>query len=115
MMTGERRSGIDSRSEEERLRLGERRSGVDRRSEPRTDMPSNEQLALFARRLRRAMRDEKGRSFFGMANGENDFALHPEVVRTVEWIERLSTGSPQGAEPAKPSLRKAASVPAAES
>ena len=122
MITGERRSGIDSRSEAERLRVGERRSGSDRRAEPRTDPPSNEQLALFARRLRRAMRDEKGRSFFGMTNGENDFALYPEVVRVVEWIERKSAEGQQGTEGLKPSLRKAvpgpgatADVPPAES
>jgi hypothetical protein len=118
MITGERRSGIDSRSEAEKLRIGERRSGTDRRAEPRTDPPSNEQLALFARRLRRAMRDDKGRSFFGMTNGENDFALYPEVVRVVEWIERQSAEGQQAKE--APSLRRAApgpkaDVPAAES
>ena len=40
------------------------------------------------------MRDDKGRSFFGMTNGENDFALYPEVVRVVEWIERQSARGP---------------------
>jgi hypothetical protein len=52
-------------------------------------MPSNEQLALFVRRIKRTMRDEKGRSFLGVATGEYDFALYPDVVRVVEWIEHL--------------------------
>ena len=64
------------------------------------------------------MRDDKGRSFFGMTNGENDFALYPEVVRVVEWIERQSAEGQQAKE--APSLRRAvpgpkADVPAAES
>ena len=59
------------------------------------------------------MRDEKGRGFFGTANGENDFALYPDVVRIVEWIERLGAGGQQGAEAPKPSLRKAVSGPSA--
>lgn len=59
------------------------------------------------------MRDEKGRSFFGMTNGENDFVLFPEVVRVVEWIERQSAGGQQGADAPKPSLRKAVSAPGA--
>ena len=52
-------------------------------------MPSNEQLLLFARRLRRTMRDEKGRTFLGVAVGEQEFAFYPEVTRLVEWIESL--------------------------
>jgi len=50
-------------------------------------MPSNEQLALFSRRLRRAMRDEKRRSFFGVSSGEDHFIFYPEVLRLIEWIE----------------------------
>jgi hypothetical protein len=109
MTTGERRSGIDSRSEAEKLLIGERRSGIDRRADgaSRTDMPSSEQLALFARRLRRVMRDEKGRSFFGMTNGENDFGLYPDVVRVIEWVERLSGEVQQSKDHLTPSLRKA--------
>ncbi|MBX9648024.1 MAG: hypothetical protein K2X57_13330 [Xanthobacteraceae bacterium] len=65
-------------------------------------MPTDEQLMLFARRLRRTMRDEKGRAFLGVAVGEEDFAFYPEVIRLVEWIEDLT-----GAEsPATGSLRK---------
>jgi hypothetical protein len=70
--------------------------------------PSNEQLALFIRRLRRAMNNERCRSFFGVANGEDDFVLYPEVLRTVEWIECLVTEQPaQTAAPVKITLRKA--------
>jgi hypothetical protein len=85
----DRRSGIDSRSESERKAVGERRSGIERRSRLPTigEMPSNEQLAVFARRLKRAMRDEKGRSFFGVASGEDHFTFFSEVIRVIEWIE----------------------------
>src|ERR1700686_1472515 len=67
MSSIERRSGIDSRSESEKQISGERRSDTERRSRLASTglMPSNEQLVLFVRRLKRAMRDEKGRSFFG--------------------------------------------------
>ncbi len=71
--------------------MGERRSGLDRRTDRGSPkpMPSNEQLVLFARRLRRTMRDEKGRAFLGVATGEQDFSFYPEVIRLVEWIEGL--------------------------
>jgi hypothetical protein len=109
MISGERRSGIDTRSEAQKRLVGERRSGIERRAneEPRTDTPSSEHLALFARRLRRVLRDEKGRGFFGVANGESDFALYPDVVRVVEWLDCLSGVGRQGKEPPKSSLRKA--------
>ena len=99
MIGQERRSGIDTRSESEKQSIGERRSGIDRRTgrEPVKTMPSDEQLMLFARRLRRTMRDEKGRAFLGVAVGEEDFAFYPEVIRLVEWIEDLT-----GAEPERP-------------
>jgi hypothetical protein len=92
---GERRSGTDTRSELEKTMLGERRSGGDRRAESRPSeashaRPSDAQLALFARRLRRALRSEKGREFFGVARGEYDFAIYPEVLKTVEWIESIA-------------------------
>ena len=107
----ERRSGIDSRSEEEKQVNVERRSGIDRRSDsgPAAPMPSNEQLALFARRLRRIMRDEKGRSFLGVATGEFDFAPYSEVVRVLEWIENLigAKAEDQPSSSARPTLRKA--------
>jgi hypothetical protein len=107
----ERRSGNDSRSEAEKQSVGERRSGMDRRSEiePGAPMPSNEQLALFVRRIRRTMRDERGRSFLGVATAENDFALYPDVVRVVDWIEHLIDAKvedqPTGS--TKPTFRKA--------
>jgi hypothetical protein len=64
----ERRSEIDSRSESEKQIAGERRPDIERRSRLASKgvMPSNEQLALFARRLKRAMRDEKGRPFLAL-------------------------------------------------
>jgi hypothetical protein len=105
----ERRSGIDGRSEVEKQSVGERRTGRDRRSdnEPATPMPSNEQLALFVRRIRRTMRDEKGRSFLGVATGEYDFALYPDVIRVVEWLEQLSDEKQDQTDSSqKPALRK---------
>lgn len=111
MTLHDRRSGIDTRSEAEKQLVGERRSGIDRRTvcEPAKGMPSSEQLALFARRLRRTIRDEKGRNFFGVANGEQDFAIYPDVVRVTEWIEGLvsSEKDRQAEDQPKPSLRRA--------
>lgn len=57
----ERRSRVDTRPEEERQLLGERRSQIDRRMSRSPQQPSNEQLALFAKRVRRAIRDEGAR------------------------------------------------------
>ena len=114
MITNDRRSGIDTRSEAEKQLVGERRSGVDRRAVgPSTPQaPSNEQLALFARRVRRAMRDEKGRTHFGIVNAEQEFSVYADVIRVVEWIERLSVAE---AEPqVRPTLRKAAATAAGE-
>jgi hypothetical protein len=106
MMTHERRSGTDARSEAEKQLIGERRAGIDRRANaaavPTT--PSNEQLALFARRLRRTMRDQNGRSHLGVANAENEFAFFPDVIRVVEWIERL--GAVEASQQAGSILRK---------
>jgi hypothetical protein len=92
MIIRERRSGIDTRSESEKQSLGERRTGIDRRADRKSakPMPSNEQLLMFARRLRRTMRDEKCRTFLGVAVGEQDFSFYPEVTRLVEWIESLA-------------------------
>jgi hypothetical protein len=118
MMIGDRRSGIDTRTEAAKQLAGERRSGVERRTggEPASIAPSKEQLALFARRLRRTMRDNNGRSHLGTANAEHDFAFFPEIVRVVEWIERLS--AEEAALQPRPTLRKAvvgaARLPAAE-
>lgn len=103
---GERRSGTDTRSELEKRLLGERRSGVDRRADEHAERtavarPPDVQLALFARRLRRALRSEKGRDFFGVARGENDFAIYPDVLKTVEWIESLAgAGADEASQPA---------------
>jgi hypothetical protein len=109
MIINDRRSGIDTRSEAEKQLIGERRSGTDRRTveRPAPTTPSNEQLALFARRLRRAMRDEKSRSHLGIANAEQEFSFFPDVIQVVAWIERLSAveTEPQP----RPTLRKAIS------
>ena len=110
MSSIERRSGIDSRSESEKQISGERRSGTERRSRlPSTGlMPSNEQLAMFARRLKRAMRDEKGRGFFGVASGEDHFTYYSDVVRLLDWIEHTAgSEADPGAASANPTLRKA--------
>ena len=92
MITRERRSGIDTRSESGKQLFGERRSGLDRRTdrESAKPMPSKEQLLLFARRLRRTMRDEKARAFLGVSVGEQEFTFYPEVTRLVEWIESVA-------------------------
>ena len=93
MITRERRrSGIDTRSESEKQLFGERRSRLDRRTdrESAKPMPSKEQLSLFARRLRRTMRDEKARAFLGVSVGEQEFTFYPEVTRLVEWIESVA-------------------------
>lgn len=110
-MLGERRSLIDTRSENEKQEIGERRSGIDRRTAPRTAdqaAPTAEQLALFGRRLTRAMRDERSRCHFGVARGEGDFAFYPDVTRLLEWIE-ASTRNIEKPESVRPiTLRKSA-------
>jgi hypothetical protein len=93
-LAGERRSGTDTRSELEKRLIGERRLGADRREgqseRPVVAQPPDAQLALFARRLRRALRNEKSRDPFGVARSEYEFAIYPEVLKTVEWIESLA-------------------------
>ena len=108
----DRRSGIDTRSEAEKQLIGERRSGIDRRAVERSApiTPSNEQLALFARRLRRTMRDEKSRSHLGIANAEQEFAFFPDVTQVVAWIERM--GAVETEPQPRPTLRKA--IPGAQ-
>ena len=69
-----------------------------------------DQLALFARRMRRVLRDEKARQFLGVAIGEGHFTLYPDVVRVVDWIEQLAASNGQEAEAPRPSLRKVARV-----
>lgn len=89
----ERRSGLNTRSEAEKQLLGERRSRIDRQSNdiPKPNgHPSNDQLSLFAKRVRRAMRDERSRHFFGVASGDGDFSGFGDVVRSIEWIEDLA-------------------------
>jgi hypothetical protein len=89
----DRRSGSDTRSEAERQLAGERRSQIDRRSNQgkRADeQPTKDQLSLFAKRIRRAMREENSRHFFGVASGENDFRGYADVLRSLEWIETLA-------------------------
>jgi hypothetical protein len=106
MIIRERRSGIDTRSEADKQLIGERRSGIERRTsgESAPAAPSSEQLALFARRLRRTMRDQNGRCHLGVANTEHEFAFFPDVVRVIEWIERLSAVEAENQ--ARPTLRK---------
>jgi hypothetical protein len=92
--TKDRRSERDTRSEAEKQLIGERRSQIDRRSNHdrgASKQPSKDQLSLFAKRVRRAMRDEKSRHFFGLASGENDFSGYVDVLRSLEWIEVLAS------------------------
>ena len=113
----DRRSGMDTRSDTEKKLIGERRCAVDRRSERKNIQtsvrPPNEQLALFARRLRRALGSERGREFFGVARGEYDFSIYQDVLRTLEWLETsASLGAEESAQPPnleKITLRKARS------
>lgn len=86
----ERRSGMDTRSEKEKQLIGERRSLTDRRASGAGDQPSKEQLSLFAKRIRRAIRDENSRHIFGVPAGEGDFRSYPDVLRALEWIEGLA-------------------------
>lgn len=50
------------------------------------------------------MRDQNGRGHLGVANAENEFAFFPDVVRVVEWIERL--GAVEADHQVRPTLRK---------
>jgi hypothetical protein len=91
--TKDRRSGADTRSEVEKQLIGERRSRIERRSNhdrKASEQPSKDQLSLFAKRVRRAMRDDKSRHFFGVASGENDYGGYADVLRSLEWIEDLA-------------------------
>ena len=91
----DRRSGTDTRSEAEKQNTGERRSRIERRSNPNigsSEQPSKDQLSLFAKRIRRAMRDEKGRCIFGVVLGENEFSGYADVLRSLAWIEDLASG-----------------------
>jgi hypothetical protein len=51
------------------------------------------------------MRDQSGRGHFGIASGENEFAFFPDVVRVVEWIERLI--AVESEQQTRPTLRRA--------
>ena len=68
-----------------------------RKSDDRTtieEQPNShrkDQLSLFAKRVRRAKRDEKSRHFFGVASGEDDFRGYTEVLRALEWIDDLAS------------------------
>jgi hypothetical protein len=97
---GDRRSGADTRSASEKQLLGERRAGLDRRREQTAVQsiarPSGDQLAVFAKRLRRALASEQGRLFFGIAQSEYDFSIYPDVLRTLEWLETLTKADQEG-------------------
>ncbi len=86
----EQQSGTDPRSEAEERPTGERRSRIERRSGRVNEQPSNDQLSLFAKRVRRAIRDENSRHIFGVPSGEDDFRGYPDVLRTLDWIESLA-------------------------
>src|SRR5260370_39956598 len=84
--TKDRRSGRDTRSEAEERRSKIRRSDHDRRA---SEQPPKDQLSLFAKSVRRAMRDEQSRHFFGVASGGDDF--RSELLRALEWIDDLAS------------------------
>jgi hypothetical protein len=86
----ERRSGTDARSEAERRPTGDRRSRIERWAGRVSEQPSNDQLSLFAKRVRRAIRGENSRHIFGVPSGEDDFRGYPDVLRTLDWIEGLA-------------------------
>ena len=75
-------------SEADERRSKVRRSDHDRRA---NEQPPKDQLSLFAKRIRRAMRDEKSRHFFGVASGEDDFRGYTVVLRALEWIDDLAS------------------------
>jgi hypothetical protein len=90
--TEDTRSGTDTRPEAEKQLIGERRSRIARRSNHDRkviEQPSNDQLSLFVKRVKRAMRDDKSRHFFGVASGESDFSGYADVLRSLEWFEDL--------------------------
>lgn len=92
-VTRDRRSGSDTRSEADRQIVGERRSQIVRRFNQNGGagrQPSADQFSLFAKRVKRAMRDEKSRHFFCVASAEGDFRGYADVLRVLEWIEDLA-------------------------
>lgn len=96
----DRRSGTDTRSDSEKQSIGERRSGVERRIDGNavrpTVKPTEEQIAAFIKRLKRALASEKARDIFGVARGEYDFSVYPDVSRTLGWLETLAANDPGG-------------------
>jgi hypothetical protein len=86
----ERRSLTDTRSEEEGQLARECRSRIEGRDGTVSEQPSKDQLSLFAKRVRRAIRDENSRHIFGVPSGEDDFRGYPDVLRTLGWIEGLA-------------------------
>lgn len=92
----DRRSGADTRTDSEKQSIGERRSGADRRMDGGvvrpTVKPTEEQLATFIRRLKRALASERARDIFGVMRGEYEFSAYPDVLRTLGWLEGLSAG-----------------------
>lgn len=56
------------------------------RSEKIILVPSEQQLSLFVKRVRRAMQDAKSRHLF-CTQTEDDARGYPDVLRVLEWIE----------------------------
>lgn len=52
------------------------------------------------------MRGREGRSYFGVASAKHEFAFFPDVIRVVEWIERISAADAE--HQARPTSRKPA-------
>lgn len=86
----ERRSGSGTLSEEETQLTVERRSHIERRAGRVSEQPSKDQLSLFAKRIRRAIRDENSRHIFGVPSDENNSRGYPDVLRALEMDRRPS-------------------------
>jgi hypothetical protein len=54
-------------------------------------IPSEQQLSLFVKRVRRAMQDAKSRHFFCIQSDEDLARGYPDVLRVLEWIEEAAT------------------------
>ena len=68
-----------------------RKSGDPTTIEGRANSHRKTNFLFLRKRIRRAMRDEKSRHFFGVASGEDDFRGYTEVLRALEWIDDLAS------------------------
>lgn len=70
----------------------ERRKTPARQTQDKTIIvPSEQQLSLFVKRVRRAMQDGKSQHFFCIQSEEDQARGYPDVMRVLEWIEEAAT------------------------